>query len=169
MPDVKVISSDLDASTNGLIQMLKGLPPDVFNRHPDKKSWSVADVVDHLLKLEGGINGLLLGPTTKAERDPEGKVLKIEEVFLDFDKKLSAGGPVKPSGVEKQKDRLIAQISESRENLAKIVGEKDLKLIYTGFRHPIFGLLSGIEWVYFAIYHSQRHLHQIKKILATVN
>lgn len=169
MPDVKVVSRDLDASTNGLIQMLKGLSPDVFNQHPDKKSWSVADVIEHLLKLEGGINGLLLGPTTTGERDPEGKVLRIEEVLFDFDKKLSAGELVKPSAGEKQKDSLIAQMAESRKKLAKIAGEKDLKLIYTGFRHPIFGLLSGIEWVYFAIYHSQRHLHQIKKILVTVN
>ena len=34
----------------------------------------------------------------------------------------------------------------------------------TAFELPGFGEFTRAEWIYFAMYHTQRHTHQLKKI-----
>ena len=168
MFDTEIVSEDLRQSTSELIKVLDAIPSGVINLSPGEKSWSVGQVIDHLLKLEFGVGNVLGGPTNVAKRDPGEKVEKIKEVFLNFDKKLSAGGPVKPSDEQFDKQALKERIAESRKKLDKIVLENNMDLIYTGFKHPLFGTLSGEEWVYFNIYHTQRHLQQIQRIVEVV-
>lgn len=157
--------SALQTSTENLVQALQSFPEERFLNAPSPGKWSAAGIGEHLLVLEELINQVLVGPVKKVDRLPDEKVEKIKNTFLNYDEKLYAGGPIQPKGLLQNKAQIITKILECRQTLTGILQSHDLTEECIGFSHALFGKLTRLEWVYFNVYHTQRHLHQMEKLL----
>lgn len=78
---------------------------------------------------------------------------------------MTAYGPTVPDEKPKDKSKTIEKFQDIRQKLTGWIEIQNLAGTITGFEHPLFGSLTRIEWVYFNIYLSRRHIRQISKIL----
>lgn len=158
------VKEDLKNSTERLLEVLYAIPEEAFNKRPGQGAWSIGQVAEHLIKVETGTVRLFSGPAEAAARDPQEKIRKIKESMLDFDTAMNASGPIIPDEKPKDKVRVLEKIQDIHLKLASLIEISDLTEVLTGFDHPIFGTLSRVEWIYFNICHSKRHIRQIKNI-----
>lgn len=154
---------ELDGSTDELINMLSSTKEEAFNIKIAEGSWSIADVAEHLLVLETAVN-FALQKTHATERSPDLKIEPMRQGLADAEKKFNAPDFVKPTSLHKDKLQLIEDLKKQREILKQIIQTKDLTET-TDFKHPVIGSMTGFEWVYFNIFHTQRHLKQVERIL----
>ena len=164
MIDTDVIMKDISNSTGNVIKELQNFPSENFNTKPDRNTWSAAEIAEHIFIVESAINIILIGKTIPAETFSAEKTEKIKSRFLNFEEKLIAPSRISPSAGQQNKQDIIDKISACRSDLSNIISKNDLTEICLGFKHALFGELTRIEWVYFNIYHSERHIHQLRKL-----
>ena len=158
------ILNDLNDSTKKLLAGIEKFPEGRFNDKPNGDAWSAGQVGEHLIKVETGTVRLFTGSTEPADRDPEEKIERIEEEFLNFEKKFTAFGPILPDEKPKDQQKVVNKLQDIRQRLASLVDLHDLSALCTGFEHGLFGYLTRVEWIYFTIIHSRRHLEQVRRI-----
>lgn len=158
------IKKDLKQSTKEILALLDRVPEHEFNASPKNGGWTIGQVTEHLIKVETSAVRLFSGSAEATDRDPEKKIRTIRERFLDFETKMKAFGPIVPTMEKKDKRRAMEKIQDIRQKLASFIEIQDMTDLVTGFAHPLFGPLTKVEWIYFNIYHSQRHANQIKEI-----
>jgi hypothetical protein len=160
-----LIIKDISQSSTNFLTTIKDTPVEHFNSKPTHDSWSAAEVVEHVVKVEYLLNIILLGNRKAANnRKPDEKIETIKAAFQDYEKKYTAYGPIIPDTNLKDKDELVIKFEKNRINLKEIIKKEDLSLICLDFNHGVFGELTVFEWIYFNIYHSERHRHQIQNI-----
>ncbi len=150
-------------STGELISILEDFSPSDLNEIPFYASWTAGQVGDHLYRSYAVIK-TLYGNVVSASRPVDEKIDGIRELFLDFNIKMSSPEAILPSMISIDKITLLDGLKERIEKLDKFIREEDLFLVCTDYAIPEYGPFTGLEWVYFTIYHTQRHLHQIKRI-----
>lgn len=159
-----VVKKDLNHSTSHMLDVLSNIPEDDFNKIPVQGKWSVGKVAEHLIKVETGTVRLFSGSSKASERDYEKNIQLIRDRMMDFETKMKAFGPILPDNDPKDQSKVLEKLQDIRQKTAGFIEIQDLTEIVTGFEHPIFGLLTRVEWIYFNIYHSRRHIKQIEKI-----
>jgi hypothetical protein len=136
-----------------------------FNIKPDSDSWSAADVLEHVYRSEFGVPRLFTGETEKLTgRKPDAYVAQMKKRFLESDKKMEASGVILPTEGEKSKKSLIEKFRSNRNKIAGLIEDLPEEELCLKFEHPVFGLLTRMEWVHFSIIHSQRHMKQLERI-----
>ncbi len=139
-----------------------------INSIPFEGSWTAAQVVDHILKSQAGLPKLLTGKTTQADRDPEEKKDSLKKLFLDFTSKLNAPEFIIPTTTPQDKELLLNAIKERKLAIIEAMKANDLTRICIEFELPVFGQLTGREWMWFATYHLLRHTHQLENIYSRI-
>jgi uncharacterized damage-inducible protein DinB len=159
------IKQRLDENTSELAELVAQFPDTGFNQKPNEESWSAAEVIEHLFRTEFGTGRVLTGETkiTK-DRDSDAVLAKIKKVALNRDDKLTASGPILPTGGEKSKKELLGKFRQNREKVKELMTGLDLDELCLAFEHPIFGTLTRREWLEFNMMHTQRHMAQIEQI-----
>lgn len=164
MRGIERVKHDLKHSTDLLIEVLANFSEEDFNRKPSANAWSAGEVAEHLWLVESAVNEKVMqGPTQQTKRDPCEKIEQIKRTFLDFEKKFSAA-LTKPTALPKNKKDMIEKIKSCRKILRDVIGAEGLEQECLGFNHGLFGLMTKVEWVYYNIYHTERHLQQIERI-----
>lgn len=164
MTPIDQIIADLDNNTQALVDCLSGFSPDTVNKKPNENNWSAAEVAAHLLRLDFGINRVLNGPTSDATRPYDAKMDVFKTALASIDRVLNAPESMIPSATPKDIQYVIDQIKEEREKMKTTIRTADLTQICVAFDHPYFGEFSRYEWLYFNIFHTERHLKQIERI-----
>ena len=164
MRSKKQVRKDYTQSTQELLSVLNDTPEDHFNTKPEDGGWSAGQVAEHLIKSEIGSVRFFTVDTKATERDPEEKIEMLKETFLDFDSKFEAPGLVSPDDKPKDKQKAINKLQDIRQRLTGIIEIEDLTQIVTAIDHPMAGPLTRIEWLYFHIFHSERHRRQIEDL-----
>lgn len=139
---------------------------------PEGEKWTIAQIVEHLSKVEDGITRIsakLLGKAQENAKTADGKI-KISDEFLQNiarakDQKFNAPEIVHPQGNQTISESL-AKMEENRRRL------NELRPLFESvecsgykFPHPTFGELTAHEWLALVGGHEARHLAQIKRIL----
>jgi uncharacterized damage-inducible protein DinB len=169
MFDKESLLQSLQQSTDQLLAKIGTIPETIFNKKPAKDTWSIGQVFEHIWLVESAVNRVMLLDTQPAiERDPAQQIDFIKDAFQNFETKFQAFGPIIPSDQHKKQSLLVEKLKKSRKTLFEIINEKDLSEICLAFKHGLFGELSRGEWVYFNIYHSARHLHQVDRLEHTL-
>lgn len=162
----KAIWEQLSTTKTLLLQTIGAFKAGQFNAVPFPGSWTAGQVAEHVLfSASGGVTVLNDGGQA-TERLPEEKIGALRNLFLNFDIKMTAPGFIQPSGVPRDKDELLHSLSDTFEAMIALSKKLDLSLTYTGFEMPQFGLLTRVEWLFFIIYHTQRHIRQLQNIQA---
>lgn len=164
----KQVKNDFVESSENLLNILSPVPDKNFNKKPGEDGWTVGMAAEHLIKVESGTLKLFSGPVGPAERDPEEKILTIKGRLLDYNTAMTAYGPIVPNDKIKDKTKALVKMQDIRQKLTGLIEIQNLEELITGFEHPLFGFLTRIEWIYFNIYHSKRHVRQIENILDSI-
>lgn len=170
MRNITEITTDLEDSLKRLIDQIQEFTAENFNSKPSPEIWSGAEVCEHLYVLEYSVCKILTGETKENNRDPEQKIALMSQAMANFEQKVAAPDSMKPLGKARTQAEMIEKLEKVRQNLLEISQNPiyDLSLACTSAKHPYFGVLTRIEWIYMIVLHGNRHLQQMKGICAQV-
>lgn len=162
------IFADFTATTDHFIAALNTFSPGDFNTKRSDGGWSAGQVGEHMNKSHG-LGDLLQGTTTDTERDPAAFVPNLKSTFLNFEEKMQSPEFVVPEDKIYGKQDMIASLSAKIADTKMAIRDLDLSLTCTDFVLPQTPPMTRLEWVYFLIYHTQRHTEQLKKLFMEIS
>lgn len=163
--NTEVLFGSLDATSNELMQLVQDEKEETLNTVPFVNSWTAAQVLIHITKSNRAIVQGLQMHGLPAERDPEQNTDHLKKIFLDFTAKYNAPDFIIPEDGYHNKEQIINALELSIRNLQTGRNETDLSEIID---LPIFGEITKLELLHFVLYHTQRHIRQLKNILGTI-
>ncbi len=163
--NTEVLFRSLDATSNELMQLVQDEKEETLNTVPFVNSWTAAQVLIHITKSNRAIVQGLQMHGLPAERDPEQNTDHLKKIFLDFKAKYNAPDFIVPEDGYHNKEQIINALELSIRNLQTGRNETSLSEIID---LPIFGEITKLELLHFVLYHTQRHIHQLKNILGTI-
>lgn len=152
----------LDRSLQEGLQALSPHSGKQLNTIPFPGSWTAGQVTRHIIKSNGSIAQALSLPGNTTARPPDQRVQELKELFLDFSIKFQAAPFITPSQDNYNKERLIVDLTSSASELKKASQIAKLDQV---IHHPAFGDITKLELLYFVLFHTVRHVHQLKKII----
>lgn len=155
---------ELESATGRLAEAFSGFPVNEFNKSVSIGSWSAGDIAEHLYIVESYINRTMTGAVRPSDRDPVQKAQLLGTTFQDFEKKFTAGKEIYPTEVPKDRDEITQKLVNNRTTLLNTIKVHDITESCLDFIHPKFGELTRAEWIYFIIYHGDRHLQQLENV-----
>ena len=138
-----------------------------INTAPFEGSWTGGQVGEHLLKSAGVVEAMYGRTAPTTGRPPDEKVPMLR-IFLDFSIKMKSPDFILPSDGFHARQALIDQLQKDWERLGVAVETLDLSETCLDFEMPNVGHLTRLEWVSFYVFHTKRHLHQLRNILASL-
>lgn len=137
---------------------------DDLNRVPFQGSWTAGQVARHLIISNSGFLQMLHGPVKDTLRDPNQFVENIKADFLNFNIKMKNPDFTEPENIHYKKEKLLTDMGRISEGLNQAANALDLAQTCTSFELPVYGFLTRAEAIAFVLYHTQRHIHQLKNI-----
>jgi hypothetical protein len=168
IPDMQKLCTDLDNNTRLFLDILDTVPGDKLHRTNEQTAWSVMDCAEHMLIYEQQVTQALQGPAEPVtDRAPNSKVADISHSFMDFDRRLRVmGEPDTLLGGFTNVADFSRTFRQNRETVKAILQKEAIDWLCKDLEHPVFGFMTRMEWVYYLIYHTERHLQQINRIEA---
>ena len=114
--------------------------------------------------LKSDVSGAVYGKTQKTERDPAEKVENLRKVFLDYSIKMKNPDFNTPTHTKHNRENVISLLQKMESRIIKAAKTFDLTETCLDFQMPQSGTLTRMEWIYFSIFHTQRHTRQLKNI-----
>jgi hypothetical protein len=160
------------AQREALLQAVHLVPVDAREGRRRPGTWSVAEVLEHLHRVETGIARVILRTIERAsvegireERETESLLHSLDSLrLLERDRHLSAPESVAPRG-EFTSAQGLSALASSREAFLTAVRTGDrLALGSLTFPHPLLGPLNLYQWILFVGQHEKRHAAQIAEI-----
>ena len=163
----------LDANRVVLRASVDNVPPHVRETRPSPDRWSVAEVLEHLVRVEEALTRLLgtkisearAAGLLEAERDssPIAGLLDHAAV-VDRRRTVTAGERVMPRG-DMDSATALAALDNARVKLRDLVVSFDgLNIGAFTYPHPALGPINGYQWFLFIGSHEARHAAQIREV-----
>ena len=172
---VAQIFETIDKTRERIYNRVEGLSEDEARRRPSADAWSVAEIIEHLAKIEGRLRQMMTMMLTKAEaagaRSSDGAVeikpFTLEKLIeIGRNEKFTAPEPLRPSGEASLADALEG-LRGSRADLHNLRPRIEMtNLAGATYPHPVGIDLNFYEWLAFVGVHVERHLRQIERVLA---
>jgi hypothetical protein len=159
------------AQRTALLAAVSTVPESLRDERIHAGTWSIAEVLEHLHRVESGIARLLLrtierGRGRLPEEQETGSLLNSLDAYTltRRDRRLLAPDPVAPRG-DYTAAQGLAALALSREALLAAIRSGDgLALGQLTFPHPLLGSLDLYQWILFVGQHEARHAAQIAEI-----
>ncbi|MGJ5820772.1 DinB family protein [Paludibaculum fermentans] len=165
--------SALHASRKLMLDTVSGLSEAQLKWKPAPNSWSIMEIAEHIEITEETLPQLVAAamksPATpeKKQADPRQTDYALMKNVPLRDKKLQAPENIQPKGrftkiadLEKAfraaRDRDITYIRETKDDLRNHFST-----------HPALGDLDGLQWYILIAAHTERHVNQMKEVLAS--
>ena len=155
----------VDNITDELVDAVSSFSDKEINEIPFEGSWTAAQVADHVRKSNNGIAQALQMKGRRDERNADERVEELKDVFLDFEIKLRSPEFILPAQNVYDKKELIERLEKSVDRIKQERANADLSEIID---LTVLGTISKLELLHFVIFHSQRHVHQLKNISQTI-
>jgi len=147
-----------------ILQKLTTFTDEQFNTQPSYGGWTAGQVAEHLL-LSGGVVETIAGhtaPTTDRQADARCPI--IAGIFLDFSTKLPSPHFIIPAAGYYDKQELISKTKIVWDKIGEGIRLLDLDVTCLDFEFPTMGNLTRLEMLWFYVWHTQRHIHQLNNI-----
>lgn len=155
----------LDDTTSELLTLISSLDETEMNIIPFKDSWTVAQLASHITKSNNGMAKALEIEGVPANRNPAQEAERLKKMFLDFTVKYNSPDFILPAEKTYQKQQVLHDLQESITKLSEMRARTNLADM---INVPIFRETTKLELLYFVLYHTQRHVHQLKNILKSL-
>lgn len=152
----------LDETSNKLEKLIYPLNAETFNAVPFTNSWTAAQVIVHVIKSNLTIAKALNMEGKIIDRDPAERVEELKDLFLDFTVKFESPEFILPADTWYIKEEVVRDFIHSMQQLEE---ESKPVNLAEAISHPAFGEITKLELLYFVLFHTQRHIHQVKNIL----
>jgi DinB superfamily len=149
-----------------LMQVLNGFDGQNINTAPVEGSWTAAQVVDHITRSNMSITKAFALTGATINRDPGERVQELKNIFLNFNTKFQSPDFILPTQDVYEKKILIALLNRSVDKIKEVSCQAELSEM---INHPAFGDITKFEILHFVLFHTQRHIHQLKKIFLVVS
>jgi len=100
-----------------------------------------------------------------SEKTSSEKVIELRDIFLDFSIKMKSPQEILPDNGPFEKQIVITELLDCFKKLSFNSKNTNLNEIIEGLP---FGSVTKYELLHFVLYHSQRHLEQMKRIYKMV-
>jgi hypothetical protein len=153
------------ATADQLLKLTSTFEQDGLNRVPFSDSWTAAQVIVHVTKSNYSIAQALTLPAKEAHRKPDDRVDELKNIFLDFTTKLKSPDFILPLPGLYNKTTVIADLENSIHRLKEASTQHNLS---EAISHSAFGNITKLELLHFVVYHTKRHIHQLKNIFEVI-
>ncbi|AOM77508.1 DinB family protein [Pedobacter steynii] len=160
----KAMLKEMEETMTGWTEVLSSFNQEQLNMVPFEGSWTAGQIAKHLIMANFGFLEVLNGTEGETDRPADQKVARIKSDFLDFTTKMQSPDFILPKAIDYDKGILVSNIEELRGKLTEVILSSDLTKTCLAFEMPVYGYFTRWEAIYFVIYHSQRHLNQLKNI-----
>jgi len=124
-------------------------------------SWTAPQLLRHVTKSINGMTKAMHMDAKPAERNPGERIEELKKIFLNFSKKLTQPDFIMPEELIYEKQSSIEELNKSFNRFKESAVNANLDDLVVGL--PL-GPITKLEIIHFVLYHTQRHLHQMKKI-----
>ena len=166
--DNEEIKSDINQTFNTLLHILSGLDNELVNLVPFEGSWTAGQVAQHVTISGSGFADMLYGAVGITKRDYDAIIPLIKGDFLNFNIKMTSPDFIVPPAISYNKEDLLSNLTHIKTALTNAVNSLDLTMTCLTFDIG-YGYFTRYEAIYFVIYHTQRHIHQLKNIINQLN
>ncbi len=170
-PRIEEILQCLDTEFAGLRAAVESVPPARRTARPAPDRWSVAEVLEHVARVERSVLRACEQQFAAARESglpDESDTTSIRETMppervANRDRPLVSPERLLPKGNDA--DAAWAQVEAARDRLREFTVSCDgLALSQVGFPHPALGPLNLYQWLLFSAGHHARHAAQIREI-----
>lgn len=168
-PRVDELIAQLSASRKILYDAVNSVRPELRGMRPGEDRWSVAEILEHLIRVETAIAGLVRAAAASEDPVPEEEFNSVgREVVLDRSTKVQSTEGSRPTGTLGWTEALAGLASSRRamEGAVRLAGVAGLARMRAP--HPLFGVLDGEGWVSFVGSHEERHAEQVREVGAAL-
>jgi DinB superfamily len=151
----------IDEPVSELQGLMSSLDENKINTIPYKDSWTAGQLFRHVTKSTNAMAKAMGMESKPAERDPGEKIPMLKKTFLDFSTKMKSPDFIVPEDGPYEKQAAIEGLNKSFGQLRESTNNANLNDMTEGL--PL-GAITKLEVLHFVLYHTQRHLHQMKKI-----
>ena len=155
--------SHLDQNTTNLLETVKGYSIEKLTEKRGME-WSVLEILEHIYITDKVIYGIVSKPSDKESKTKEiiGQN-KLESMLVDQGgKKVQAPGLLHPKG----RFQSLADFNTAFIDLRKVVKNdlitEKIKVDNRVHNHFLLGEMTITDWLNFILFHTERHLRQIK-------
>jgi len=141
--------------------LMSAVDEDKVNTIPYEGSWTAPQLLRHVTKSINGMTHAMRTEAKPATRDPSERIDELRKIFLDLSKKLTQPEFIKPEERIYEKQAAIDEINKSFGRFKESATSANLDDLVEGL--PL-GPITKLEIIHFVLVHTQRHLHQMKKI-----
>ncbi|ARS39012.1 hypothetical protein CA265_04700 [Sphingobacteriaceae bacterium GW460-11-11-14-LB5] len=135
-----------------------------INVVPFEGSWTAGQLAEHMILSNSGFLEVINGPVTETDKPADLMVAQIRNDFLNFNVKFNSPEEIYPEDKTYHQYALLESLKQIRDGISTAIAGLDLTKTCSAFELPGYGFLTRLEAVYFVIYHTQRHVHQLKNI-----
>lgn len=132
---------------------------------PFEGSWTAGQVAEHIVKAVSGMPGLLNAQVEPVNRPYDEQVSGLKKVFLDFSVKMKSPEFIVPTETKHDQADLLKTFLQLEEEMEAAATTLGLTLLCKATKFPGGDYLTRFEWISFALVHTQRHIHQLQRIL----
>ncbi|MBO9675328.1 MAG: DinB family protein [Sphingobacteriaceae bacterium] len=140
-----------------------------INTVPFKGSWTAGQLAEHLILANSGFLQVINGSVGETDRPADLMLGQIKKDLLDADAKYNSPKEIYPENKTYNQVKLLQNLKQIREGISNAVTSLDLTRTCVSYELPVYGFLTRLEAIYFVIYHTQRHVHQLKNIYNNLN
>lgn len=162
------IANQASDALAGLINELSIFTDEQFNQQPGE-GWTAGEIAQHLILANGGFAASLNGNVIDVDRDPAQNVEIIKETFTNYGIKLQSPPFIVPELKKYDKHEQLQTLQKIKEDSVKAIKELDLDKLCMNFEVPVWGPLTRLEAATLLIYHTQRHIHQLRNIYEKIS
>lgn len=155
---------DLNESTTLLLREIARFSSSAFNKPAGGGDWSAGQVAEHILLTDIFIFRVLQDNPEFAGRAADEKVGGIRNMFQDQEIKLNSPDFTIPSDMTKDPLSLQDKIRRERHLIINFLSTVEEEGLCTAYEHPDLGTLTITEWIWYIVYHTERHVGQLMKM-----
>ena len=148
------------------------VPASLRKRRPAPERWSVAEVLAHIVIVEGRVTQLLAAQIGAARAAGLGRERETSAVVptvnvarvLDRSRPVTAGAASQPPADADAEIALAALVERQKALRATLAAADGLALGEVSAPNPVLGPMNVYQWVVFVGAHEARHAAQIHEI-----
>ena len=148
---------------------IAGLSKEQLAFRPHDKSWTVAEVGEHIVITETAIRGLIDGGPLKSDWNDDPSVFRMADgavtlAVTNRGKKFNAPEFVQPKKALSTTKDLLDGMSKARAKNVEFLKTTNVDLRNHFAENPLLGMMDTYQWFLFLNGHTERHLAQIAEI-----
>lgn len=156
----------LKQNTKDIVDFVTAIDTDKIPMNPPSGKWSIIQICDHLVSVDYGVYSMMASKGIPAAADRTSLLPRIEAIAMDRTKKAVAPPQLSPKGKTDTVEKFATKYPNVRGKTIASIESKDLSRVCDVFPHFVFGHMTYEEWLRFSMLHADRHILQMKEVLA---